>query len=75
MQVTFDLPDEVITQLRPFEDKLPQIIELELRELHAIAQEGFSGMSEVLEFLASLPSNEAVIAKRIKLCLFNLKYR
>jgi hypothetical protein len=64
MQVTFDLPDEVVTQLRPFEDKLPQILELGLRELHAIAQEGFSGMSEVLEFLASLPSNEAIIALR-----------
>jgi hypothetical protein len=64
MQVTFDLPDEVAIQLQPFEDKLPQILELGLRELHAIAQEGFSGMSEVLEFLASLPSNEAIIALR-----------
>jgi hypothetical protein len=45
MQVTFDLPDEVVIQLRPFEDKLPQILELGLRELHAIAQEGFSGSS------------------------------
>ena len=64
MQVTFDLPDEVVSQLQPFEDKLPQILELGLRELHAISQEGFSGMSEVLEFLASLSSNEAVIALR-----------
>jgi hypothetical protein len=64
MQVTFDLPDEVAIQLRPFEDKLPQILELGLRELHAIAQEGFSRMPEVLEFLASLPSNEAIIALR-----------
>ena len=40
MQVTFDLPDEVVTQLQPFEDKLPQILELGLRELNAIAQEG-----------------------------------
>ena len=32
MQVTFELPDEVVTQLQPFEDKLPQILGLGLRE-------------------------------------------
>lgn len=64
MQVTFDLPDEVVTQLHPFADKLPQILELGLRELHAISPSGFSGMPEVLEFLASLPTNEAIIALR-----------
>ena len=64
MQVTFELPDEVFTQLQPFEDKLPQILALGLREFQAIAQEGFSGMAEVLEFLASLPNPEAIIALR-----------
>lgn len=64
MQVTFDLPDEVATQLQPFQDKLPQILELGLRELNAISQDGFSGMAEILEFLASLPTNEAIIALR-----------
>jgi hypothetical protein len=64
MEVTFDLPDEVVTQLQPFADKLPQILELGLRELNAIAQEGFSGMAEVLEFLANLPTAEAIIALR-----------
>jgi hypothetical protein len=64
MQVTFDLPDEVATQLQAFEDRLPQILELGLRELHAISQAGFSGMPEVLEFLASLPTNQAIIALR-----------
>jgi len=64
MQVTFELPDEVVTQLQPFEDKLPQILGLGLREFKAIAQEGFSGMAEVLEFLASLPNPEAIIALR-----------
>ena len=64
MQVTFDLPDEVVTQIQPFENQLPQILKLGLRELHAISQSGFSGMPEVLEFLASLPTNEAIIALR-----------
>ena len=30
MQVTFELPDEIVSQLQPFEDKLPQILELGL---------------------------------------------
>ncbi len=55
MQVTFDLPDDVVAQLHPLEDKLPQVLELGLRELNAIAQVGFSRVAEVLEFLASLP--------------------
>jgi hypothetical protein len=56
MQVTFELPYNIVAQLHPLEDKLPQILKLGLRELNAIAQVGFSGMAEVLEFLASLPT-------------------
>jgi hypothetical protein len=63
-QVTFDLPDEVASQLRPFGDKLPQILLLGLREFQAIDREGFSGMAEVLEFLAGLPTAEEIIDLR-----------
>ena len=63
MQVTFDLPDDVAIQLHSVEDKLPQILALGLREFKAITQEGFSGIAEVLEFLASLPNPEAIIAE------------
>lgn len=64
MQVTFDLPDDVAIQLHSVEDKLPQILALGLREFKAITQEGFSGIAEVLKFLASLPNPEAIIALR-----------
>jgi hypothetical protein len=64
MQVIFDLPDDVVTRLQPFEDKLSQIVELGLREFNTVAEEGFSGMAEVLEFLASLPTPEGIIALR-----------
>ena len=64
MQVTFELPDDVVTQLQSFEDKLPQILALGLREFNAIPQEGFSSMAEVWEFLANLPTAEAIIALR-----------
>jgi hypothetical protein len=64
MQVTFDLPDEVVAQLHPFKDKLPQILELGLRELNVVTMIGFSGLAEVLEFMATLPTPEAIIALR-----------
>gem|GEM_PF-4606801 len=37
-------------------DRLPPILELGLREWRADAQSGFSGLADVLEFLASLPT-------------------
>jgi len=64
MQVTFDLPDDVVAQLNLFEGKLPKILELGMRELNTLEQVGFSGLTEVVEFLASLPTPEAIIALR-----------
>lgn len=64
MLVTLNLPEELATRLDPLEDKLPQILELGLRELNAAAQLGFEGAAEVLEFLASLPTPEEIIALR-----------
>jgi hypothetical protein len=64
MQITFDLSEELISRLNSIEDKLPQVIELGLRELNANPQEGFNGVAEILEFLATLPTPEAIIALR-----------
>ena len=64
MQVTLELPDEIVEQLHPLEDKLPQVLELGLREFNAMNEVGFSGTAEVMEFLASLPTPEAIIALR-----------
>lgn len=52
------------SELGFLEDKLPQILQLGLRELKAGAQTGFTGAAEVLEFLATLPSPEEIIALR-----------
>lgn len=64
MQITLNLPDELVSQLSPLEDKLPQILQLGLRELNAGAQAGFTGAAEVLELLAALPTPEEIIALR-----------
>lgn len=63
-QIVLNLPEELSLRLRLLEAKLPQILELGLRELNASSQPGFNGAADILEFLASLPSPEEIIALR-----------
>jgi hypothetical protein len=56
-----EVPQELAVRLRPFNKQLPRIIELGLREWTASGQPGFEGASEVLEFLARLPSPEDIL--------------
>ncbi|MBE9069265.1 hypothetical protein IQ260_21720 [Leptolyngbya cf. ectocarpi LEGE 11479] len=60
MQITLDLPDELVASLSP--DNLPTVIQLGLREFNATAQPGFSGLADILELLASLPSPAEILA-------------
>lgn len=62
--ITLKLPDELAERLRKHEERLPEILELGLRELYAETQSGFAGASDVLEFLASLPSPEEILSLR-----------
>lgn len=62
MQINVEVPDDLALRLSSMQDQLPQILELGLREWNADAQSGFSGLAEVLEFLASLPSPEEILA-------------
>ena len=62
MQIKVDVSDELALRLSPLHDQLPQILELGLREWSADMQSGFSGLTEVLEFLANLPSPEEILA-------------
>ena len=71
MQITLDLSEELVSRLNSIENKLPQIIELGLRELNATPQDGFNGIAEVLEFLATLPTPEEIIALRPSKALQN----
>lgn len=61
MQIKVEIPDELALRLSPLQEDLPQIIELGLREWNADSQTGFSGLAEVLEFLANLPSPEEIL--------------
>lgn len=60
MQITLDLPDDLITNLSP--DDLPTVIQLGLQEFNAAAQPGFSGLTDILELLVSLPSPAEILA-------------
>lgn len=64
LTITVDVPDELAVRLRGVEKKIPDILELGLRQLTAQSQVGFEGASDVLELLANLPSPEEVLAIR-----------
>ena len=64
MEITLNIPEELAVRLRHLEDRLPQILELGLREFNAGAQAGFEGMAEVVEKLAGLPGPGEVLALR-----------
>lgn len=60
--MTVTLPDDLAERLRPLADQLPLILEMGLREVAAEEVAGFSGSSDVLEFLVRLPSPQEVLA-------------
>ena len=62
--ITLQLPGELARRLSGQEDRLPEILELGLRDINADSQAGFDGATEVLEMLASLPSPQEVMALR-----------
>ncbi len=64
MEITLRVPDELAARLRGFENELPQVLELGIREWHARREAGFPGMAGILETLASLPTPEEVLALR-----------
>ena len=64
MQLTLHVPDDLAADLRQRLARLPRILRLGLRELDAEDAAGFSGLADVLQLLASLPTPEQVIALR-----------
>ena len=63
MDLTLTIPDELATRLRAVEDRLPEILELGLREWLSTPP-GYAGLNDVLETLARLPAPEEVLALR-----------
>jgi hypothetical protein len=63
VDVTLTIPDDLATRLRAVKDRLPEILELGLREWLSNPP-GYAGLADVLETLARLPSPEEVVALR-----------
>lgn len=61
MQITVNLPDELALRLQNYQQQLPEIFELGLREFNTNRESGFEGMAGVLEFLAQLPQLEEIL--------------
>ena len=64
MEITLTIPEDLAVRLQPFEKELPQILELGIRAWSARGDAGFSGLNEVLETLASLPTPQEVLMLR-----------
>jgi hypothetical protein len=63
MDLTLTIPNELATRLRPVEDRLPEILELGLREWLSTPP-AYAGLNDLLETLARLPAPEEVLALR-----------
>ena len=64
VEITLTIPEELVSRLRPIEKDLPQILDLGIRAWSARGQAGFSGLTDILEALASLPTPEEILALR-----------
>ena len=64
MEITLTIPDELAVRLQPVAKELPQILELGIRAWNAQDEAGFSGLRDVLEALASLPTPQEILALR-----------
>ncbi len=64
MQLNLQIPDDLAAELGPRKERLPRILSLGLRELDAEGAAGFSGLADVVEFLANLPKPEKIMALR-----------
>ena len=62
MEITLNVSDELAAQINPVQKSLAQIITLGIRELNAKKLQEFNGLSDVLDFLADLPSPEKILA-------------
>ena len=62
--ITLTVPDDLAERLRGQQERLPEIIELVLRQLDADPKAGYEGPAEVMEFLAGLPTPQEILLLR-----------
>ena len=60
--ITLEVPEALAKRLQESRGDLPRMLELGLHEYESRRQSGFVGAAALLEFLASLPTPEEVLA-------------
>jgi len=61
IELTLQIPNDLALRLRPVQDRMTEIIELGLRE---ITPTQYGLYNEVIEFLASGPTSQSIVAFR-----------
>ena len=69
MDITLTVSDALAEKLIPLQNRLPEIIERGLRDCQNSSINEFSGCSNVVELLATLPTPEQVLELRPALAL------
>jgi len=64
VEITVNIPDDLARRLQPVAKESPQILELGMRAWNAQGESSFSGLTDVLETFAALPTPEEVLALR-----------
>lgn len=64
MELTITLPENLAISLQSNKQNLSKIVEIGLREFNASSSIGYKSVAEVLEFFASLPNPEEILALR-----------
>ena len=64
MEISLTIPDDLLSRLLPHKHQLVRILSLGLREIEAKPSGSFTGLADVLEFLAGLPTPEETLHLR-----------
>jgi hypothetical protein len=62
--ITIQLPDDLAERFRQNEERLPEILELVLKQLDSTSEVVFKESAAILEFLAGFPSPQEVLDLR-----------
>lgn len=64
MLITIEVPDKLGRRLRLYQDRLPELLELGLREVQPIPGDTLQDVETILNLLASRPTPEEILAIR-----------
>jgi hypothetical protein len=69
MQITVEVPDNLVSKLRQFDNRLSEVLERGIQELQNDQLANFQDEAEIIELLASQPTPEEILTIRPTLAL------